>query len=216
MPWATKPSPAPANVTSRPVLFQLPLFRLPVTLATIGVAHAVALPGVFSNVTVTSTLWIVTLVVVVLVIVHGNDPAVGAPVIVQLTAKPVPMQFWNPAAATCASELERILTSNVAAAHVHPKPPAVLNNTRLLALGESRTVVAGNVPPGSTNQLAADATPGNANAHNDRTPAKSKTLFFDNFFIIKLLVSPSHHSRDKWLGPTSASLYVSDAPRGRT
>ncbi|HEV7494692.1 hypothetical protein [Baekduia sp.] len=196
MPWANGPG-ALVNVTSRPVLFQLPFSKLPVTLTVIGVAHAVALPGVFSKWTVTSILWIVTLVVVVLVIVHGNDAWFATGVAVQLTANCVPMQFWNPALVTIASEELLISTSNCATAHVEPAPAAVVNERRPVVgsgLGESRTAVTGKPPAGSTNQLAADATPGNANAHNDRTPAKSKTLFFDNIFISKLLVSPGNNA----------------------
>jgi hypothetical protein len=59
------------------------------------------------------------------------------------------------------------------------------------------------VPSGS--QEIAPAVVGSANAHNAIAAAKSKTPFFENFFMSMLLVSPGKR-RDEWFGPTSASF----------
>jgi hypothetical protein len=75
-----------------------------------------------------------------------------------------------------------------------PRIPDVLVNP---ISGESSVC---SVPIGV--QLTAPAIEGIANAHNAVTAAKSRTPFFDNFFISMLLVSRGKR-RDEWFGPSA-------------
>jgi hypothetical protein len=88
-----------------------------------------------------------------------------------------PWQFAKLAPVIVATAALSTVTLNVVAVQDHPELSAGSENPR-----SAESILPSVVPTGD--QLAADATDGNTNAHNANTAPKSSTLFFETIFNI--------------------------------